>query len=178
MKSARLLVALLNLVLIGMMAYAGIRIFTHTLDAEGTNGFFEELDIPFINDKELNELTTITRADNGPKYTEYQAVLVALAKPPVVEIIPDPDVGDPPPAELNVKVNGVVYNIDSPGSSGVHIEADSVPRFIAVGDSQKISDKLPYHLVDITEDKDKNEYKLIFEDEKGNKKQRTYKKKR
>ena len=172
MKSARLLVALLNLVLIGFMAYAGVRIYTHFFDSDTNRPFFEELPIPKV-DKD----PTPPDRHSGPSIEEYKSAIEILAKKPVVEVEAPVVEIEPAVPELNVDVVSVVYDRDNPEKSGAHIKANNIPRFIAVGDKQNISDKLPYQLVELIEEKPNVEYTLMFEDEKGNRKQRKYTKK-
>ena len=67
-----------------------------------------------------------------------------------------------------------MYFKDNPASSGAHILAGRVPRYVAVGDTQLISKDMPYRLKAINEDKPEQEYTLVFEDDKGNEKQARY----
>ena len=69
-----------------------------------------------------------------------------------------------------------MLNKDEPAKSGAHLVAGGVPRFVSVGDTQMISENMPYRLKEVIETKPDEEYKLYFEDKNGKPSQATYRK--
>lgn len=167
MRSARLLVVLLNLGLLGILAYAGVQLYF--------SDYFKGRDLPTIQDKEKLKAT-----EKGPRIGSYDLYrpIEELARKPAVIKPPEPTpVVDPGPPPLQVEVRSVVYRKNDPDSSGAHIVAKGVPRFVGVDDALPISKDMPYRLKEIQESEPGKEYILIFEDEKGIRKQATYRQK-
>jgi hypothetical protein len=170
MKTARLLVILLNFALIGILALAGVKYFQK-------DGLFVNHQLPLILEPEKYRDTGPAKPE-GPSCTEYLNAITPLAKPTVVQskaadTTPEDIVIIP---QLAVEIRGVVLDKEDPSKSGAHLVAGGVPRFIAIGDSQKISDSMPYWLREIVETKPDQEYKLFFEDKNGKRSQAIYRK--
>ena len=167
MRSARLLVVLLNLGLLAILAYAGVQLYF--------SDYFKGHDLPTIPDKDKLKATDI-----GPRIGSYELYrpLEELARKPdapkPVEPAPVVETGPPP---LQVEIRSIVYRKNNPDVSGAHIVVKGVPRFIGIDDTLPISKDMPYRLKEIQESKPGKEYNLIFEDEKGTRKQATYKQK-
>ena len=171
MKTARLFLILLNFALIAVLAFAGMRFYTHVFEKSEEDNYFKEHKLPSVDLSRLTEKKPDTT--RGKKYEDYRGVLEELAKPPEVKTL-EPDPVDEPVPTLPIKVECVVYFKDNPASSGAHILAGRVPRYVAVGDTQLISKDMPYRLKAINEDKPEQEYTLVFEDDKGNEKHARY----
>jgi hypothetical protein len=81
---------------------------------------------------------------------------------------------EPTTPTLNVSIKSVVYDSKNPAKSGAHVEASGISRYLMVGDMQKVTDDMPYHLKEIRENKPDREWTLIFESERGDVRQATY----
>lgn len=163
MKTARLIVLLVNIVILAVLAYAGVRIYF--------SNFFEQQPLTTIDDP--NEYMPKVKPKTKNDIRDYEKISGLAHKP--VEI--------PPPIEtkvvpttptLNVSIKAVTYDAKNPSKSGAHLEASGISRYLVVGDNQKVADNMPYYLKEIKENKPDREWTLIFESEKGDIRQATY----
>jgi hypothetical protein len=147
MKIKRLLIILLNFLLIGILIAAGINLYL--------SDFFEEHDLSYILPP------TPVPNPEGPEFTDYEEPIGQLA------LNRDQPPSPPPPRTTLVQTGGIVYDRHNPASSGAHVIARGVPRYLAVGDNLPNAREKRYRLKEIREDKPDLEYILIFVDEKG-----------
>jgi hypothetical protein len=166
MKTARLLIVLLNFAIIGILVFAGISFYVKS-------EFFKE---PAWESIDAPPKRTSKDVRRGKSLTEYTRALEQLAMRQKKEIIVPPPT-EPVVPTLQVEIKAVSYNKDYPEQAGAHIMAKGVARYLEVGDDQPISSDMHYYLKEITEDKPGTEWTLFFEDDKGNRSQKRYVKK-
>ena len=165
MKTARLIVLLVNFAILALVAYAGVRIYF--------SDFFEEPQLTTIS--EPGEYLPEKKIKSRTPLSEYEKI-AALAQKPVEKKIEEPQ---PPPditPTLNVSVKAVVYDAKNPDRSGAHLETGGISRYLGVGDNQFIADHMKYRLKGIEEIKPDSEWTLIFESEAGKIAKATYRK--
>jgi hypothetical protein len=164
MKTARLIVLLVNFAILALVAYAGVKLYF--------SDFFDEQELTTISDP--GDYLPKKPIKERKKLSEYGSI-AGLAQKPVEKV----ETGPPPPEEpktptLNVNITSVVYDAKNPSRSGAHVEASGVKRYLVVGDNQNVADTMPYHLKEIQENKPDREWTLIFESEKGEIRQAIY----
>ena len=158
MKNARLLIVVINFVLIGLLLFAGVSFYTRFTGSD----FFKEDEVPDFDPKPLTKKKPVKPTDTYDKYRSLED----LAKKPA-EPVPVAEPVEPATPQLQVEVRAVQYKAGDPASSGAHLIARGIPRYLSVGDGQLISQDMPYSLKEIKEDKPDLEYTLVFADEKG-----------
>jgi hypothetical protein len=156
MKTARLVVLLVNFAILALVAYAGVKLYF--------SDYFNEKTLTTID----NPAEYLPKEDIKPHtdLSEYDSI-AALAQKPVEKI--EEETKPPPPTTptLNVSVKAVVYDPKNPSRSGAHLETGNISRYLTVGDDQFIADHMKYRLKDIKEDKPGSEWTLVFESETG-----------
>ncbi len=163
MKTARLIVLLVNIAILAVLAYAGVRIYF--------SNFFEQQPLTTIDDP--SEYMPKVRQNTRREIREYDKIAGLAAQPPEAPPPPPPPVETGPPP-LNVNVKAVTYDAKNPSKSGAHLEASGISRYLMVGDKQWVADNMKYRLKEIKENKPDREWTLIFESEKGDIRQATY----
>ena len=165
MKTARLIVLLVNFAILALVAYAGIRIYF--------SDFFEEQQLTTIS--EPSEYLPKDKPKVRRNLSEYEKI-AGLAQKPVEKPPPEEKVVEEVTPTLNVSVKAVVYDSKNPSKSGAHLETAGINRYLAVGDNQFVADHMKYRLKGIEEIKPDSEWTLIFESEAGKIAKATYRK--
>jgi len=163
MRIARLLVLLVNFAILAILAYAGVKIYF--------SDFFKQDPLTTVGD--AGQYMPEKPVSGRRSLSEYESISGLAQKqievpPPIVT-----EVEETTPT-LNVSIKSVVYDPKNPAKSGAHVEASGISRYLMVGDMQKVADNMPYHLKEIRENKPNKEWILVFEGEKGEIRQATY----
>jgi hypothetical protein len=164
MKTARIIVLLLNFAIIGCLVYAGLRIYHKSLFG---NNFFQEHKLVKIDN--IDEIARSKPEKTGEDISAY-ASLSDLAKKRAPKVVDTTPTEAPKPSFLPIEVLAVAYG----EFSGAHMMAGGVPRYFEADDPQNLGPTIPYRLVEIKEKSPGKEWTLFFEDKDGNRKQATY----
>ncbi len=160
MKTSRLLIILLNAVLLVVLVYAGTALYFGDFLEEHTLSDYVFTPAPVPKPV-------------GPGIADYQESIRQLA----VKRDPPPPPPPPPTRTPLVQTGGIVYDRYNPASSGAHVIARGVPRYLAVGDNLPDTREKRYRLMGIREDNPDFEYTLVFADEKGQVREAKYRRK-